>query len=269
MSAIKLTYANYKASDDLLKHKTIIITGAGAGIGRSAAISYAKYGAQLILLSKTREKLENIYDEISALKKDNDSIKEPIICQVDLLNADEAFYQGLVESLENEFGVIDGLLHNASMLGDLCEFSNYPLGIWQQVMQTNVTSVFMLTKACLPLLKKSSNASIVFTSSSVARKGRAYWGAYAVSKFAIEGFMQSLAEELENTTHIRVNSLNPGATQTTMRATAFPGEIPNTLPHPDDIMQAYLLGYKIYSYNIYYNYKREPFYNPAEFCGYK
>jgi NAD(P)-dependent dehydrogenase (short-subunit alcohol dehydrogenase family) len=145
-----------------------------------------------------------------------------------------------VEQLEQNCGHIDGLLHNASMLGDLCEITNYSAGIWNQVMQVNVNSAFLLSKHLIPLMKQSAAASMIFTSSSVGRKGRAYWGAYAVSKFAIEGLMQCLAEELENTTHIRVNSLNPGGTRTAMRKAAFPGEDPTTLPAPADIMNSYL-----------------------------
>jgi NAD(P)-dependent dehydrogenase (short-subunit alcohol dehydrogenase family) len=240
MTDIKLNYEDYLAIHDMLKGKNIIITGAGSGIGRAAAITYAEHGAQVILLSKTKKNLESIYDEIQSLGEKNSLIIEPIICQFDFLYASEAQYEELILALEKDFNCIDGILHNASMLGDLCEFANYPKGIWDQVMQVNLTSVFMLTKVCIPLLKRSPAASVIFTSSSLGREGRAYWGAYAVSKFAIEGFMQSLAQELENTSNVRVNSLNPGGTRTAMRATAFPAETPESLPTPEDIMQAYL-----------------------------
>lgn len=240
MNTIALTYADYQAAHDLLKNKVIIVTGAGAGIGYAAALAYARHGAQVIALSKTREHLETLYDKIESLRKHNKDIPEAMICQFDFLHASEESYTELVSALDQEFGVIDGLLHNASMLGDLCEIANYPKGIWDQVMQVNVNSVFMLSKACIPLMKLSKSASIIFTSSSVGRKGRAYWGAYAVSKFAIEGLMQGLAEELENTSNIRVNSLNPGGTRTAMRKAAFPAEAPENLPTPEDIMQAYL-----------------------------
>lgn len=240
MNTIAFTYADYQPANDLLKNKTIIVTGAGSGIGYAATLTYAKHGAQIIALSKNREHLETLYDEIESLRVDNKDIPEAMICQFDFLQATEENYSELVSALEQEFGVIDGLLHNASMLGDLCEIANYPKGIWDQVMQVNVTSVFMLSKACLPLMKLSKSASIIFTSSSVGRKGRAYWGAYAVSKFAVEGLMQGLAEELENTSNIRVNSLNPGGTRTAMRKAAFPAEAPETLPEPEAIMQAYL-----------------------------
>ena len=236
----KLNHSNYQPAQDLLKNKTIVISGAGSGIGRQAALTFACHGAQVILLSKTREKLAGLDDEIRALRIPGLVIPEPILCQVDFLKADEGFYETLAEHLEKECGHIDGLLHNASMLGDLCEIANYPAGIWNQVLQVNVNSAFLLSKALIPLMKKAPAASILFTSSSVGRKGRAYWGAYSVSKFAIEGLMQCLAEELENTSKIRVNSLNPGGTQTAMRKAAFPGEDPRTLPAPADIMNSYL-----------------------------
>ncbi len=240
MTSIKLTYADYQPQADLLAGKNIIITGAGSGIGRAAAVSYAQHQAQVILLSKTKENLESVYDEIIALRANNDNIPEPIICQFDFLSATEEAYEQLTESLTNEFSCIDGILHNVSMLGDLVELGNYPKGIWDQVMQINVNSVFLLSKHCLPLLRQSQSASMIFTSSSVGRKGRAYWGAYSVSKFAVEGFMQCLAEELENTSNIRVNSLNPGGTRTSMRKAAFPAEDEMLLPAAEDIMQAYL-----------------------------
>lgn len=236
----KLNHSDYQATQDLLKNKCILITGAGSGIGRQAALTFARHGAQVILLSKTREKLASLDDQIRELEKPGVIIAKPILCQVDFLKADESFYETLAEQLEQECGHIDGLLHNASMLGDLCEIANYPAGIWNQVLQVNVNSAFLLSKALIPLMKKAPAASMVFTSSSVGRKGRAYWGAYAVSKFAIEGLMQCLAEELENTSKIRVNSLNPGGTQTAMRKAAFPGEDPRKLPTPADIMNSYL-----------------------------
>jgi len=108
------------------------------------------------------------------------------------------------------------------------------------VMQVNVNATFMLTSALLPLLKLSSDASVVFTSSSVGRKGRAYWGAYAVSKFATEGLMQVLADEVDGVAPVRANSINPGATRTDMRAQAYPGENPASNPLPEAIMPVYL-----------------------------
>ena len=107
-------------------------------------------------------------------------------------------------------------------------------------MQVNVNSAFMLTQALLPMLEQAPLASVVFTSSGVGRKGRAFWGGYAVSKFATEGLMQVLADELGGISNIRVNSLNPRAVNTAMRRTAYPAEPPNTNPDPDALMLHWL-----------------------------
>jgi NAD(P)-dependent dehydrogenase (short-subunit alcohol dehydrogenase family) len=146
----------------------------------------------------------------------------------------------LATAMTDTFGVLDGLLHNASVLGERRPIESSTYAGWQEVMQVNVNAQFLLTRHLLPLLQAAPSASIVFTSSGVGRKGRAFWGAYAVSKFATEGFMQVLADELENTCEVRVNSLNPGATNTAMRRTAYPSETPTDNPAPADIMPAYL-----------------------------
>ena len=226
---------DYKARTNLLSGKTILVTGAGDGIGRSAALTYAKYGASVLLLGRTGRKLEAVYDEI-----ENAGGSKPGIIEMDLATAPEDMYKSLAASLGEEFSCLDGILHNAALLGDRrpIESAGYAKG--QAVMQVNVNAQFLLTQHFLPLLQQAPTASIIFTSSTVGRIGKAYWGAYAVSKFATEGFMQVLASELENTSNIRVNSLNPRATNTAMRRAAYPGENPTTNPTPQDIMPAYL-----------------------------
>ncbi|WP_339339619.1 YciK family oxidoreductase [uncultured Oceanicoccus sp.] len=225
----------YQAPDQLLKHRTILVTGAGDGIGRCAAITFAAHGATVILAGKTIEKLESVYDEI-----DQAGYPQPAIYPIHLGGAVMEDYQQMHNTLEQEFGQLDGLLHNAGILGDRKSVAQTDSEQWLEVMQINVNASFMMTQALLPLLEKSSDASIVFTSSGVGRKGRAYWGPYAVSKFAVEGLMQTLADELANTSHIRVNSLNPGATNTGMRHTAYPAEDPSVNPLPEKIMPLYL-----------------------------
>lgn len=224
----------YKAPNNLLDDKVILVTGASDGIGKAASIAYAEKGATVILLGRTIHKLEAVYDEI-----EQRGFNKPAIYPMDLAAAAEHDYQELGNILQREFGKLDGLLHNAGILGELTPIAQYPMETWHKVMQVNVDSAFMLTQATLPLMQNAQNASIVFTSSSVGRKGRAYWGAYSVSKFAVEGLMQVLAEELENTSNIRVNAINPGATRTAMRASAFPAENPETLRRPEDILAAY------------------------------
>lgn len=226
---------NYQAAPDLLKDKVVLVTGASDGIGRAASLCFAGHGATVILLGRSNEKLEAVYDEIEAAGG-----PQPVIFQVDMLTATADDYRQLADAIATEFGRLDGLLHNASILGERTPVASYKPQLWQDVMQVNVNAQMLLTQALLPVLEAAPAASVVFTSSGVGRRGRAHWGAYAVSKFATEGLMQVLADELENISDIRVNSLNPGATRTRMRATAYPGEDPNTLKTPEDIMPAYL-----------------------------
>ena len=225
----------YNPPQMCLQDRVILVTGAGSGIGRSAAISFAAHGATVILLGRTVEKLEAVYDEIERAGSPT-----PAIYPLCLEGATEQDYQTLASTVEQEFGGLHGLLHNAGLLGQRTTIANYQAQIWQQVMQVNLNAQFLLTKALLPMMKTADDASIVFTSSGVGRKGRPFWGAYAVSKFATEGLAQVLAGELEEVSNIRVNCLNPGATRTPMRAVAYPAEDPGTLLSPEDIMPAYL-----------------------------
>ncbi|MDB6063290.1 MAG: YciK family oxidoreductase, partial [Verrucomicrobiaceae bacterium] len=204
-------------------------------IGRAAALSFAAHGATVILLGKTIKKLEAVYDEIEQA-----GFTQPAIYPLKLGGATLEEYHTLRETIEREFGRLDGLLHNAGILGQRKSILDSSVADWNDVLNVNLTANFMLTKALLPLLQRSSDASIVFTSSGVGRKGRAFWGAYAVSKFGVEGLAQVLADELDTTTGIRVNCINPGATNTAMRRVAYPAESPATNPSPEQIMPVYL-----------------------------
>ncbi|SHE91947.1 NAD(P)-dependent dehydrogenase, short-chain alcohol dehydrogenase family [Modicisalibacter ilicicola DSM 19980] len=226
---------DYQAPADLLDGRIILVTGAGDGIGRAAALTYARHGATVILLGRTIAKLEKVYDEI-----EQQGGPQPAIFPLNFEGATLKDYHDMAETLDKEFGRLDGLLHNAGLLGRITPFDQYNPELWEQVMQVNFNGPVWMTQALLPLLKASTDASVIFTSSSVGRKGRAYWGAYAASKFATEGFMEVLADELDNLTSIRVNSLNPGATRTQMRKNAFPAEDPDNLRTPDEIMPTYL-----------------------------
>lgn len=226
---------DYSPAENLLKERIILITGAGEGIGRAAALSCAAHGATVILLGRTEEKLEQVYDAIEAA-----GYPQPAIIPMNLETATETDYDALAATLEQEFGHLDGLLHNAGQLGLRTPIESYDPTVWQRVMQVNVNAPFMMTQALLSLLQLSADASIIFTSSSAGRKGRAFWGAYGVSKFATEGMMQILADELEHCDNIRVNCINPGATRTNMRASAYPAEQPTNNPAPAEIMPAYL-----------------------------
>ena len=226
---------DYTARPDLLKGRVILVTGAGRGIGAAAAKAYAAHGATVLLLGKTEANLTQVYDAIESAGHPT-----PVVVPFNLETALPHQYDELAVMVENEFGRLDGLLHNASIIGPRTPLEQLSSENFMRVMHVNVNAMFMLTSTLLPLLKLSEDGSVVFTSSSVGRKGRAYWGAYGVSKFATEGLMQTLADELENVAPVRANSVNPGATRTSMRAQAYPAEAPETNPLPEEIMPVYL-----------------------------
>jgi len=227
---------DYQAPADLLKDRIIMVTGAGSGIGRTAARAYAAHGATVILVGRTVSKLESVYDEIESAGH-----PKPAIVPLNLEGAAVKEYEELAMTIEDNFDRLDGLLHNAAILGNRSPVELYDPEIWSKVMHVNATAPFLLSRAMIPLLRKSEDASVIFTSSGVGRKAKAYWGAYAVSKFAVEGLSQLLSEELDDDRHnIRVNSLNPGATRTNMRARAYPAENPQQNPMPEDLMPVYL-----------------------------
>ncbi len=227
--------SDYRPAPDLLAGKTVLVTGAGDGIGRAAAMAYAAHGASVVLVGRTESKLEAVYDAIEA-----GGNPKPALVAMDFAAATEDNYIHLAQELAAEFGHLDGLLHNASVLGERRPIESATYRAWEEVMQVNVNAQFLLTRYLLPLLQAAPAASIIFTSSGVGRVGKAFWGAYAVSKFATEGFMQVLSSELENTSHIRVNCINPGPTNTAMRRAAYPAERPTTNPSPEEIMGVYL-----------------------------
>lgn len=226
---------DYTARPDLLNGRVILVTGAGRGIGAAAAKTFAAHGATVLLLGKTEENLSRVYDAIEAAGH-----AQPAVIPFNLETALPHQYDELAAMIETEFGHVDGVLHNASIIGPRTPIEQLSGDNFARVMQVNVNAMFMLTSTLLPLLKLSSDASVVFTSSSVGRKGRAYWGAYAVAKFATEGLMQVLADEVDGIANVRANSVNPGATRTDMRAQAYPGENPVNNPLPEAIMPVYL-----------------------------
>ena len=226
---------DYLAPQDLLKDKVILITGAGDGIGKQAALAYARHGATIVLLGKTSAKLEQVYDEIISL-----GAPQPGIAPMDLALAGSDDIKQLADVLETTYGRLDGLLHNAAVLGERIPAEHYDIDKWMNVMQVNFNAAFTLTRLLLPLLRQSKAASLLFTSSSVGATPRAYWGPYAVSKYAVEGLAKLLAEELEGTSSIRVNIVNPGATRTRMRRAAFPNEDPAGVKSTETLMPLYL-----------------------------
>ncbi|EBZ3202460.1 YciK family oxidoreductase [Salmonella enterica subsp. enterica serovar Chester] len=225
---------HYQPKQDLLQNRIILVTGASDGIGREAALTYARYGATVILLGRNEEKLRRVAQHIA-----DEQHVQPQWFTLDLLTCTAEECRQVADRITAHYPRLDGVLHNAGLLGEIGPMSEQDPQIWQDVMQVNVNATFMLTQALLPLLLKSDAGSLVFTSSSVGRQGRANWGAYATSKFATEGMMQVLADEYQNRS-LRVNCINPGGTRTSMRASAFPTEDPQKLKTPADIMPLYL-----------------------------
>ncbi len=190
----------YQPPEDLLAGRTILVTGAGDGIGRCAARTFAAYGANVVLLGRNQTETRSGFD---AIKAETDT--DPTIVPCDLETATAQAYAELNDQILDHYGRLDGLLHNASMLGPRVPIEFYDAPSWRRVMHVNVDAMFLLTQALLPALRRSTDASVVLTSSSVGRAGRAYWGAYAVSKFAVEGFAQVLADELADEGRVRVD----------------------------------------------------------------
>ncbi|HYK99989.1 MAG TPA: YciK family oxidoreductase [Steroidobacteraceae bacterium] len=225
----------HHARADELAGRVIAITGASGGLGRAVALACARHGATLVLIGRSERKLEALHAEIAAAGG-----PEAAIGVLDLERALAADYDRLAAAVAGRYGRLDGLLHNAGLLGTLSPIEHYDVPTWCRVLHVNVTAAFALTQVLLPVLKKSPDASVVFTASSVGRRGRAYWGAYAVSKFALEGLAQVLADELEGTSAIRVNTLNPGRARTAMRRQAYPAEDVASVPLPAALTGPYL-----------------------------
>ncbi|HEX3849998.1 MAG TPA: YciK family oxidoreductase [Polyangiaceae bacterium] len=226
---------NHVAAPDELAGRVIAITGASSGIGRAVALACASHKANVVLIGRNSRKLEAVHTEIEKAGG-----PEPIIALLDLEKALAKDYDQLADAVMERFGRLDGLLHNAGLLGAISPIEHYDVPTWCRVMHVNVTAAFALTQVLLPALKRSTDASVIFTASGVGRRGRAYWGAYAASKFALEGLSQVLSSELEGITAVRVNTLNPGKVRTMMRRTAYPAEDINILPLPESVTGPYI-----------------------------
>jgi NAD(P)-dependent dehydrogenase (short-subunit alcohol dehydrogenase family) len=227
------TPRDYQPTPGHYRGRVILVTGATRGIGRALATALVEHGATVILHGRNPKALDALYEELRQMGP------EPTAAVLDFERAQGDEYLRLTEEIENRYGRLDGLVLNAGMLGDRSPIEHYDIGMWQRVMHVNVNAQFILTRCLLPLLKRAEDASLIFTTSGVGNRGKAYWGAYCASKFATEGLAQVLAEELRNT-RVRVNAVNPGATRTGMRARAYPGEDPRTLPLPEAILGPYL-----------------------------
>tara|TARA_B100001094_G_scaffold189546_1_gene183653 strand:- start:50 stop:796 length:747 start_codon:yes stop_codon:yes gene_type:complete len=219
---------NYKVKQGELNGKVILVTGANKGFGLAISMDLAKAGATVIMLGRDLSSLEYAYDAVV-----DAGYKEPILYPLDLEGASPENYQELQDNILEKFNRLDGLIHNAAILGTQMPIDQYDIKLWYSTLQINLSAPFMLTQFLIPALKKSDDARILFLSSSVGRKARAYWGAYSVSKFGLEGLAMTLSEELEKT-KIKVNTINPGKMRTEMRRAAYPAEDASTVPKPGE-----------------------------------
>jgi len=226
--------ATYRPRTDLLKDRVILVTGASGGIGRAVALALARHGATVVLTGRTAKKLEAVYDAIIAL-----GLPKPAYLPLDLETALAQDYDALAAGIEAEFGRLDGLLHSAAILEARSPIRYHDVPSWCRVLHVNLTAAFALTQVCLPLLEAAPDGSLLFTSSGVGLRGRAYWGAYAVSKGGTERLAEVLAHEYEGQ-RLRVNVVNPGAVRTSLRALAYPAEDATRVASPEDVTATYL-----------------------------
>ncbi len=228
-------WQNYQAKSQDFNDKIILITGAADGIGKAVTVALAEHGTTVLMLDKKARHLEKLYDDIVAR-----GYAEPIILPVDLMDVTPESATELAQAVHDDIGRLDGILHNAADLGSPSPLDQYDMNYWNSVMHTNLQAPYILTRALLPLLKQDHTTNILFTSAKVGRQAEAYWGAYSIAYAGIEAQMTIWAEELENVSNIKVNSIDPGAVRTRFRRRSHPGESQESLPAPKDITLAYL-----------------------------
>ena len=220
---------------DFLVNKNILITGATSGIGKSLTKYLSECGANILMLSKDESKLDDLYDEI--IKKYN---TDPCILKCDLEKLNEDTAAEINKIINENYSGIDAVIFNAAILEKMSHIESYDLTTWERVLKINLTSIFLLSKNLIPLLKKASNPRIIFTSSSVGKKGQAFWGAYSVSKAGLNALSEIIADEVESVSDVKVFNFDPKATRTKMRSIAYPAENPSILKGAQELMDCYL-----------------------------
>ncbi|MEK9745654.1 MAG: SDR family NAD(P)-dependent oxidoreductase [Candidatus Puniceispirillum sp.] len=214
-----------------LENRLVLVTGASRGIGRAVALAAAAAGAELIITGRTIGALEELDDNIKAVNG------SATIVELDM--ADYPAMPRLAAAIAERWGRLDGLLANAAMLGPLTPLSHVDEKLWDNTLSVNLTGQWHLIKAMEPLLVAAPAGRAVLVSSGVAEGSAPFWGPYAITKAGLESMGRVWAGETEQT-NLRINMISPGGTATGMRASAFPGEDPASLPQPADIAPAFL-----------------------------
>ena len=222
----------FKAPDGYLQDRIILITGASRGIGKAVALECARLGATVLLIAKDLTRLERTYDEIIAL-----GAPQPAILNIDLEVAGEQEYLTVADSIDKEYGRLDGLLNNAGRVGGLTPLQNIDIQNWSKLITLHLHAPFLLTRACIPLLRKSQDPSILFT---IDETNKAYWGAYGVSKYGQVSLLKIFADELDGDQKIRVNGVHPGIVRTDLRTHNYPGINPNEFPDPETVTPPFI-----------------------------
>ncbi|MEK7791939.1 MAG: YciK family oxidoreductase [Pseudomonadota bacterium] len=226
---------HYSAADGLLKERVILVTGAGQGLGRAAALAYASHGATVILHGRKVDKLERVYDEIEAMNK-----TQAVIYPLDLERAEDKDFTAMALAIEQQLGRLDGILYNAAFLYGLSPLENQTPQQWRTILKVNLMAPFAFTKACLPLLKASPDASVIVTTSTHGHEPSAYWGGFTVAKAGLEAWAKIQADEWETLPNLRINTLIPGVVNTPQRAKTHPGEVKMSILQPEELMSTYL-----------------------------
>ena len=226
---------DYQAPPGLLKNKVILVTGAGQGLGRVAALTYAAHGASVILHGRNVKKLETVYDEIEKAGH-----PQAAIFALDLNKASDHDFEAYAQAIKLQLGRLDGILHNAAQFYSLTPLETQTLEQWLAMLRVNLAAPFALNRACFPLLKKSADASVILTSESHGHAPAAYWGGFATSKAGVEVLAKIASQEWEIWPNLRINALVPGPVNTSQRAKTHPGELKDALPRPEDLMPFYL-----------------------------
>ena len=216
------------------ERKIILVTGAANGIGKAVTIALASQGCTVLMLDKKSRHLEKLYDDISQR-----GYTEPVILPIDLEQLSAESATQVAQSVYDDFGQLDGLLHNAAELGSPSPMDQYDMQYWNAVMQVNLQAPYLLTRALLPLLKQDYQTNILFGSAEVGRTIAPYWGAYSIAYAGLEAQMLLWAEELETISNIKVNSIDPGAVRTGFRRRSHPGESQESLVTPQEVTPAY------------------------------
>lgn len=235
MNIIDINVNDLPSTAESLKNHVYLITGAAGAVGSAVSVALGISGATAILVDRNSRGLDATYDQITEAGG-----AEPIKLELDLASTGMPQYEEMAELIKTEFGRLDGIIHCAVEPGTLTPLSQYPMDMLNKALLVNLSAPYMLTQCCIDLLREAEDASVIFTSTEVARQGKAYWGGYSISGFAMEGLAQIWADELETNTAIRINTLDTGPVRSLLRARIFPGEDPASIPTANSIVPAYL-----------------------------